>query len=80
MSLQTQNNTNESEEMKMKLIDLLKVMDKNDLIFLNISVCGMRFETRHSAGFCINKGIDFHDKKINKVYSADGGLCVKLGD
>lgn len=80
MSLQAQNNTNESEEMKMKLIDLLKVMDKNDLIFLNISVCGMWFETRHSAGFYINKGIDFHDKKINKVYSADGGLCVKLED
>ena len=66
--------------MKMKLIDLLKVMDKNDFIFLSISVCGMWFETRHSAGFYINKGIDFHDKKINKVYSADGGLCVKLED
>lgn len=64
----------------MKLIDLLKVTDRNDFIFLSISICGMQFETRHSAGFYIDKGIDFHDKKINKVYYTDGGLRVKLED
>ena len=64
----------------MKLIDLLKVTDRNDFIFLSISICGMQFETRHSAGFYIDKGVDFHNKKIDKVYSADGGIRVRLED
>lgn len=64
----------------MKLIDLLKVTDRNDFIFLSISICGMQFETRHSAGFYIDKGVDFHNKKIDKVYSADGDIRVRIED
>ncbi len=62
----------------MKLIDLLKVMDKDTFIFLSVSVCGMRFETKHSAEFYIEHGDELNNKKILKVYVEDGYLHVAL--
>ena len=60
----------------MKLIDFLKMMDKDTFIFLGISVCGMQFETRHSVEFFMDNGDELNSRKIMKVYILDDGLHI----
>lgn len=62
----------------MKLIDFLKVMDNDSFIFLNVSVWGMQFETRHTAEFFIKTGGDLNNKEIEKAYVLGDGLHVRL--
>lgn len=64
----------------MKLIDFLKVMDRDTFIFLGVSVCGMQFETRHTAEFYINNGDELNNKEIMKAYILDDGLHIRLED
>ncbi|MFR5022846.1 MAG: hypothetical protein ACLUCA_11260 [Mediterraneibacter gnavus] len=64
----------------MKLIDFLKMMDKDTFIFLGISVCGMQFETRHSVEFFMDNGDELNSRKIMKVYILDDGLHIRLED
>ena len=64
----------------MKLIDLLKVTHKDVFMFVGISVCGMRFETRHSVEFYINNGDKLNERGIEKVYLMEDGLHVRLGE
>ena len=62
----------------MKLIDFLKVVDNDTFIFVSIAVCGMQFETRHSAEFYITNGDDLNKRKIEQIYTDDEGLHVRL--
>lgn len=64
----------------MKLIDFLKMMDKDTFIFLDYSVCGMQFETRHSVEFFMDNGDELNSRKIMKVYILDDGLHIRLED
>ncbi len=62
----------------MQLIDFLNVVDKDQFIYLGITVCGMRFETNHSAEFYLDNGGDLNYMEIAKVYTDDKGLHVRL--
>lgn len=64
----------------MKLRDFLQVVDKNQFICLGISVCGMQFETKHTAEFYLNNGDDLNNREIMKIYTTDDGLHVRLND
>lgn len=64
----------------MKLVDFLKVMDKDTFISVGVTVCGMRFETRHSAEFFINNGDELNNRKIKVVHMDDNGLHIRLED
>lgn len=62
----------------MKLIDFLKLMDKDTFVFISVYVYGMQFETRHSVEFYINNGNELNSKKIAGVYIADDSLHIRL--
>lgn len=63
----------------MKLIDLLKVTDKNTFLVLSISVCGMQFETEHSVEFFINNGDELNTRTILKMECSVGSrIHVRL--
>lgn len=62
----------------MKFIDLLKVTDGNAFLVVSMSVCGMQFETRHSAESFINNGVELNDRKIAAVRNIDGEIIVQL--
>ncbi len=62
----------------MKLIDFLRVMDKDTFLVISISLCGMQFETKHSAEFFIENGDDLNNKKILKVCNINNDIHVKL--
>lgn len=64
----------------MKLIDFLKIMDKDTFIFLDVSVCGIQFETRHSVEFFMDNGDELNSRKIMKVHILDDGLHIRLED
>lgn len=65
----------------MKLIDFLKVMDKDTFICVVVEAFGMHLEAKHSAKFLIDSAdSELHNKKIMKAYVADGCLRVLLED
>ncbi len=64
----------------MKLSQLLKIMDEDTFIYVGISVCGMQFETKHSAEFFDDNGDELNERKITKIYVTDGELHIRLED
>ena len=64
----------------MKLIQLLEMMDNDSFIILIVSICGIQFTTRHSAGFYINQDNELNKKKIQKITMINGEMNVRLED
>lgn len=64
----------------MKLKDFLKLTAEDQDIFLGVSVCGMRFEARHTARFFLNCGDCLNDKKVVAVYTHGVELHVRIED
>lgn len=64
----------------MKLIDFLKILDKNTFVTLGIAVSGMQFETEHSAEFFIDNADEINNRKIKTAYVTDGKLHIRLED
>jgi hypothetical protein len=62
----------------MKLMDLLKLMNKNDFVYLGVEVCGMQFETKHSVDFFIDNADILNDKEILGTYLEDGNFHIRL--
>lgn len=55
-------------------------MDEDTFIYVGISVCGMQFETKHSAEFFDDNGDELNERKITKIYVTDGELHIRLED
>ena len=62
----------------MKLIELLKLIDKSDFVYLSIEVCGMQFETRHTVEFFIDNADDLNNRKVLRAYSAEGDFHIRI--
>ena len=63
----------------MKLIDLVKVMDGNSFITVEISLYGgLCFKARHPVSRFLEQGGGLVVKEIDRVYAADGELNIKL--
>lgn len=60
------------------LMEFLKVMDKDTFVSIGVTVCGIKFEARHSAEYFIEQGDTLNNKKIQKAYMDDCGLHIRL--
>lgn len=60
----------------MKLKNLLELVDKDELIYVFVPICGMWFDTRDSVERFISS--ELIEKEILNVHSEEYGLCVKL--
>lgn len=58
----------------MKLIDFLKILCGDTFITLGVTMCGIPFEARRTAGYFIDHGEELHCRGIKTVYVADGEL------
>lgn len=62
----------------MRLIELLKIMNKSDFVHLGVELCGMQFETRHTVEFFIDNADDLNDRKVLGAYIAEGDFHIRL--
>lgn len=62
----------------MKFIDFLKACNEDMFVVVGVDVCGMLFETKHSAWFYIDHGDNLTSKKIRKIYMKDDEVHVYL--
>lgn len=62
----------------MKLIDLLKLMDRDTFLTLDISILGMTFKARHQADFFLSQGAGLMDREVELMYITSRELHVRL--
>ena len=60
------------------MLDLLKIMNKNDFVYLGVEVCGMQFETKHIVEFFIDNADILNDKEILGTYLENGDFYIRL--